>query len=123
MRHYDELARYERDGFDIIVDRTYEDIHPGDLFDDTCHDVKDICRKIDAGHYDWFMLRVRVMIDGLELGSHYLGGCLYEDAREVLTDGIAEDCIAEAIKEARARVWPLMRRLQGINENLEMSCG
>ena len=119
MRHWDELARLEREGFDIIVDRTYEDLHPRDCFDDTCYDIKDICNKIDSGVYDWFMLRVRVLVDGLELGNHYLGGCLYEDAREVLTDGVAEDCIAEAIKEAQGRVWPLMRRLQGINADME----
>lgn len=119
MRYYDELARYEREGFDIIVDRTYEDIHPRELFDDTCHDIAEICRKIDAGVYDWFMLRVRVFVEELELGSAYLGGCLYEDAREVLTDGMAEELIAEAIKEAQGRVWPLMRRLQGINADME----
>jgi len=119
MRHYTELARFEREGFDIIVDKTWEDDPVSICFDDTCHDIKEIERKIDSGVYDWFMLRVRVLVDGLELGSHYLGGCLYEDAGEVLTDGIAEDCIAEAIKEARSRVWPLMRRLQSINADME----
>jgi len=123
MRYYDELARYERDGFDIIVDKTWEEIHVGDLFDDTQYDIAEICNQIDSGCLDWFMLRVRVLVDGLELGSHYLGGMLYEDARECLTDGTAEDCITEAIKEAQSRVWPLMRRLQGINEDLEATCG
>ena len=33
-RYYDELAVYERNGFDIIVDKSYEDLHPNDLFDD-----------------------------------------------------------------------------------------
>ncbi len=123
MRHYTELARFEREGFDIIVDKTWEDDPVSICFDDTCYDIRDIERKIDSGQYDWFMLRVRVMVDGLELGSNYLGGMLYEDARECLTDGTAEDCITEAIKEAQSRVWPLMRRLQGINADLEMSCG
>ena len=26
MRHYEELATYEREGFEIIVDKTWEDI-------------------------------------------------------------------------------------------------
>jgi hypothetical protein len=125
MRHYDELARLERDGFDIIVDKTWEDLPIADLFDDTCHDIRELERKVDAGIYEWFMLRVRVLVDGHELGSHYLGGCMYENAREVLTDGVAEDCIWEALKEAKSRVWPLMRQLQAINENLEREavCG
>ena len=107
MRHYDELAVYQREGFEVIVDKTWEDIHPNQLFEE--EDAPEICAKIDQGVYDWFMLRVRVMLDGHELGSHYLGGCCYEDAREVLTDGTAEDCISEAIAEAKTEA----RRLVG----------
>ena len=119
MRYYDELARYEREGFDIIVDKTYDDTNPGDCFDDTCYDINDICRQIEHGQLDWFMLRVRVLVEGHELGSAYLGGCLYEDAREVLSDGTAEDQIHMALEEAKKAVWPLMRRLQAINADLE----
>jgi len=119
MRYYDELARYERDGFDIIVDRTWEDLNPRDCFDWTEEEMDQLLKDIDQGKYDWFMLRVRVLVDGHELGSSYLGGMLYEDPMECLTDGVAEDCIYEALKEAKTRVWPLMRRLQGINETME----
>ena len=118
-RYYDELARYEREGFDIIVDKTWEEIHVQDCFDDTCYDINDICRQIEHGQLDWFMLRVRVLVEGHELGSSYLGGCLYEDAREVLSDGTAEDQIYMAIEEAKKEVWPLMRKLQAINEEME----
>jgi hypothetical protein len=114
MRHYEELDSFERDGFLVIVDKTYEDIHPRELFDDSCHDIQDICRKIDDYTYEWFMLRVRVMLDGHELGSHYLGGCLYEDAREVLTDGTAEDCISAALIEARSEARRLVGSLQAV---------
>lgn len=120
MRHYTELARYERGGFDIIVDKTWEDSYVSDCFDDTCNDIQDICNKIDSGQYDWFMLRVRVLVEGLELGNAYLGGMLYEDARECLTDGSAEDMIAEALQGARLAVYPLMRRLQAINADMEL---
>jgi hypothetical protein len=72
MRYYDELARYEREGFEIIVDKTYEDIHPQDCFDDSCYDIPQICRDIDMGKYEWFMLRVRALVEGHELGSAYL---------------------------------------------------
>lgn len=30
MQHYQELARYDRSGFGIIVDKTWEDIDPWD---------------------------------------------------------------------------------------------
>lgn len=117
QRHYDELARYERDGFDVIVDKTWEDIPLADLFDTSIDpdtgkpyfDVEDMARKIDRCELDYFMLRVRVLLDGHELGSHYVGGFLYEDASEVLRDGVAEDMIYEAMLEARAEA----RRLVG----------
>ena len=117
QRHYDELARYERDGFDVIVDKTWEDIPLADLFDTSIDpdtgkpyfDVEDMSRKIDRCELDYFMLRVRVLLQGHELGSHYVGGFLYEDASEVLRDGVAEDMIYEAMLEAREEA----RRLVG----------
>ena len=110
MRYYDTLAEFERDGYDIIVDKTYEDLNPRDSFDDSVCDVDEIIKDIDRGHLEWFMLRVRVLVEGLELGSAYLGGCLYEDPREILTDGTAEDFIAEAMVEAKSQVYRLSRK-------------
>jgi hypothetical protein len=109
MRHWDELARYEREGFEVIVDKSWEDIDVADLFDDTCYDIQDLRDKINSYQLDWFMLRARVMLDGHELGNHIVGGFLYEDAREVLKDGMAEDLIYSAMEEAKLEA----RRLQG----------
>ena len=116
-RYYDTIAEFERDGFDIVVDKTYEDMHPYDCFE--ADDIDEISRKIDNGTYDWFMLRVRVMVEGLELGSAYLGGCLYSDAKEVLTDGIAEDLIAGALIEAKSKVYRLSRVFGGLSEAVD----
>jgi hypothetical protein len=110
QRYYDTIAEFSRDGYDIIVDKTYEDLHPQDCFDDGCFDIKQLCKDIEYGNLDWFMLRVRVLVEGLELGSAYLGGCLYKDAREVLSDGTAEDFIAEAMTEAKAQVYRLSKK-------------
>ena len=109
MRYYDELATYERNGFDVIVDKTWEDIDPRGQFEDS--DIDEIVEKINNDTYDWFMLRVRVLFEGHEFGSAYLGGCLYEDAREVLTDGTAEDLIDEAMAEAKREVHRLAGKL------------
>jgi len=119
MQYYEELATYEREGYDIIVDKTHEDMHPRDSFDDSCHDINEICKDIDRGHLEWFMLRVRVLVEGLELGSAYLGGCLYEDPKEILTDGTAEDIINEAMKEAQAQVYRLSRVFAALSEQVD----
>jgi hypothetical protein len=112
MEHYTELARYERDGFDIIVDMTNEYIHPRDLFDDSAEDIAEICRKIDDGTYEWFMLRVRALFGSHEFGVSHLGGCLYTDAREVLTDGMAEDLISETVELAKKEIVKMRERLE-----------
>jgi hypothetical protein len=122
MRHWDELLREPRDGFEVIVDKTWEDIPLDHLFDTSIdpdtgkpyYDVKDMARKIDRGDLDYFMLRARVMLDGHELGSHIVGGFLYEDAREVLKDGMAEDLIYQAMHEARVEARRLVGSLQKV---------
>ena len=117
MRYYDELATYEREGYEIIVDKTYEDLDPRGQFEES--DIAEILQKINDYTYDWFMLRVRVLAEGVELGSAYLGGCLYEDARECLTDGTAEDMIFEAMAEAKAEVYRVYRKFAELNEAIE----
>ena len=118
-RYYDTIAEFEREGYDIIVDKTYEDMHPSDSFDDECYNIKQLCEDIDSGRYDWFMLRVRVLVEGLELASEYLGACLYADAREVLTDGTAEDLIYSALEEAKTKVYRLSRVFGGLSEAVD----
>ena len=114
MHYYDELAVYERKGFRVVVDKTWEDIHPRDCFDDGCYDIEDMCRQIDRGDLDWFMLRVRVFIDDLELAAEYLGGMMYERASDCLTDGSAEDLIEQAVYSAQQRIPTLVERLSKI---------
>ena len=109
MRHYEELATYEREGYEIIVDKTWEDISVADCFDDTQFDIAEINHNIEHGNLDWFMLRVRVLVEGLELDSEYLGGMLYEDPKECLTDGSAEDLIDAALADAKKQVYRLSR--------------
>ena len=119
QRYYDTIAEFERGGYDIIVDKSYEDIDPKDCFDDECYNIKEIYADIESGKLDWFMLRVRVMVEGLELASEYLGGCLYADPKEVLTDGTAEDFICEALKEAKPKVYALKQKFAELSDMVD----
>jgi hypothetical protein len=78
-----------------------------------------MCQNIEHGNLDWFMLRVRVLVEGLELAEEFLGGCLYEDAREVLTDGTAEDIIDQALTRAKAQVYRLSKTFAGLSEQVD----
>lgn len=110
MRHWETLHEREQDGFQIIVDKTWEDCHPGDCFDDKEYDIADMCSRIDRGDLDWFMARARVMVDGLEIGDACIGGLLYEDARDFLRDGMGEDLILDALAEAQGRLTTLAKK-------------
>ena len=120
MRYYDHLATLQRDGFEIIVDKTWEDLNPRDCFDDACCDIEEIIKDIDRGHLDWFMLRVRALVDGHELVSSYLGGMLYEDPKECLADASAEDMISEAVAEAKREALRLVGSLQRVVDTAQV---
>jgi len=124
MNHYDTLLDELRGPFQVIVDKTWEDIPLADLFDTSVdpdtglpyYDVEEMARQIDRGDLDYFMLRVRVMFEGHELAADYVGGFLYEDAREVLRDGTAEDMIATATEQAKEAAANLFHKLQQLDE-------
>jgi hypothetical protein len=114
QRYYDTLLEEDRGQFHVIVDKTWEDLHPKDCFDDSVTDIQEICEKIDRGSLDWFMLRCRVFYEGVELAEDFIGGFLYEDAREILKDGVAEDIIEETIRQAREAAVEMKAKFEAL---------
>ena len=120
QRYWDVLEERDVGQLRIVLDKSWEDLHPSDCFDTSIDpdtgrpyfDIEEMCQQIDRGDLEWFILRARVFYEDIELGEHIVGGFLYEDAREVLKDGTAEDCIAEAMHEARAEARRLLGSLQ-----------
>ena len=123
MRYWDELLREERGDLEIVVDKSWEDISVRDCFDDgidedtgkPIFDLDQMEEDINEGRLDWFMLRARVFVEGLEVGDSIVGGFLYADAREVLRDGTAEDLIYQAIEEAKPKFYKLSRVFGGLS--------
>ncbi len=119
MRYWDELLREQRGDLEIVVDKSWEDCSIRDLFDDTVFDIREMEDKVNSGELDWFMLRARVFVEGLEVGSHVVGGFMYEDARETLRDGTAEDLIYCAVEEAKGQFYKLSRVFGGLSEQVD----
>lgn len=119
MRYYDTLLETKRGPYTVIVDKTWEDIHPRDCFDDSCYDIDEMCQKIDRGDLEWFMLRTRVFYEGVELSSEYLGGMLYEDPTECLTDGSADDQIWLALDAAKKTAMEYKQKFAELDVNIE----
>ena len=117
QRHYETIADTQRGPFTVIVDRSWEDLHPRDCFDDSVTDIQQLCEDIDTGKLEWFMLRVRVFFQDVELASEYLGGCLYADAREVMLDGTAEDIIYQALQQAQVTAADMKKQFAALDEN------
>lgn len=126
QRDYTTLLDEQRGPFNVIVDKTWEDIPLDHLFDTSTdpetglpyYDVEEMAYQIDRGDLDYFMLRVRVLFDGHELAVDYLGGFLYEDASEVLRDGVAEDMIWSATEAAKITAAQLFHKLQQLEGEL-----
>ena len=119
MRYWDELLREQRGDLEIVVDKSWEDIPIRDLFDDSCYDIKDMEDKVNSGQLDWFMLRARVFVEGLEISDAIVGGVMYEDARETLRDGTAEDLIYQAIEEAKPQFYRLSKAFAALSEMVD----
>jgi len=104
-----------------VIDTLPEDTPVDACFDPTAYDIAEIERKIDNGTYEWFILRVRVLLDGHGMGSAYLGGCLYENAKEVMANGTAHDVIHEAMGEALRTAESLREKLNAMEIGEEVT--
>ncbi len=119
MRYWDELLRENRGDLEIVVDKSWEDSRIRDLFDESCCDIRELEEKVNSGELDWFMLRARVFVEGLEVGECLCGGFLYEDAAETLRDGTAEDLVQQAIDQAKTQFYRLSRVFGGLSEQVD----
>ena len=59
-------------------------------------------RNINAGIWGHYQFRVAVRINGVLIGTDYLGGCIYADPMGFRGDGYFRDMVRQAIKDARA---------------------
>ena len=66
-------------------------------------------QRIERGELVYFVARVRVLLDGRELASDYLGGCCYESAGSFRQDPYFYDMVRSAIKDARAALRNIPR--------------
>lgn len=118
MQHwYHVETREDQAPFKVVLEWTYEDCALRDCFDDTVSDIEDMERRCNAGIDTHYIARVRVMYDGVEMGSAVIGSCYAydchpEDNMRAGIDGYLEDMIAEAMDEARGRAVEMLDRLK-----------
>ena len=109
MEYFLPIAEYERNGFNVVVDIADEFLDLADVYSGTYLDYHIAQLAIDDT-IEWFMLRVRVSIDDIELASAFRG-TMFCNPLDTLTNGVVEDLIASAIGSARERIPELMAKL------------
>jgi len=110
MTHWELINEKQFDGFDIRFYATPEDLPPHDLFDPTIDDIDQICRDIDNGRFAWFCAKVTASKNGIELAADYLGGNLYENVRDFVSENdYYADMRATVIAEAKQAIQDLTR--------------
>jgi len=89
-------------GYTIKIHKMQED--PSNIrdmyYEETEEFLKDIEDKIADGDLEFFQLRVQATKRDYVLGETYMGGFLYVDAEDVLSDNIIDDMIATVIADA-----------------------
>ena len=115
MSHTTWVKEYKDGKFDVKVGYFPDDAPVEHTFDESCYDIKELTTKIDMGDLDYFVARVQYLYDGIEMGTSFLGGCLYEDANKAIEEGLdgsLEDMLDEARDEAKGRCLEMVERLK-----------
>ena len=121
MLQYELIAKTTYKGFDVIVDRRPDDLPLEDSFDTEVDengkpiwDFDKMYEQLRNGETEWFVLRVRLFVDSLEVGSAFLGGNLYDADRvsDVMTDGVVDDMLVSAFDEAMQEYEYLQSKIE-----------
>jgi len=91
--------------FHIRLDYCDEDVDLQDMyrFDDSEEWINRTVKEIQDGYKYWVILRARVYLAGVEVGSHSLGGLLFDNTEQMesMMKSDYESIIEEAVSVAR----------------------
>ena len=97
------------DGFDITLSALVEYSSIADSFDDSVNEIQDIINKVNRYDLMWFCAGVTAYKNGIELGSEYLGECLYESLEDFIKDPYFEDMKTQAIERSKIIIEELTK--------------
>jgi len=95
-----------KDGFDLRFDALIESMPLGDAYEMTDSEYQDLRHKVyDTCELSYFCASITASKHGIELGTAYLGACLYDDYDSFIAD--QPYLIDEAIEEAKQTIKKL----------------
>lgn len=120
MNHWQKLE-YRGDEFQpfhIRLDYCHEDVAFRDMyaFDDDEEWITKTEKEIEDGYRYWVILRARVYLAGVEVGSHSLGGLLFDDTdqMESMMRSDYEGIISEAVANAKHNLRQMSEAMSGV---------
>ena len=114
---YSTVQEFTQDQFNIIVDWTYEDFLIRDCFEETEEQYQEMERRLEKGLDTHYIMRVRAVYNGVEMGCSTLGSCYAydcspeDDITTNLTDYL-EDLVTEAVAEARTNATAMLDKMK-----------
>lgn len=91
-----------KEGFDLRFDALVEHMPLIDVYEMTDAEYQELCHKVNTHELVFFCARITASKHGIELGTAYLGACLYDDYDSFLKE--QSDLIDEAIDEAKQSI-------------------
>lgn len=99
IMHSIELGKEQ--GFDLKVNFLVEYSTLDQAFDSSCENLEELAKKIDSYDLVFFTAQLVASKKGIELGSDYLGCCLYDSYDNFISDACTlSDMKNEAISNA-----------------------
>ncbi len=104
MTEWTNLRTFKTARFRVTLDWTWEE-WPDLSWDET----GETAAKVESGEWGVYLFRVRVTLDGEEVGRDYLGNSIYADPADFATEhrqggAYFPDMVREAIREARRAI-------------------
>ena len=97
MTDWENIWRFNTSRFSVRLDVAHDD-----WMDLSWDEDGDVARQINAGILGHFQFRVTVSLNGVMLGTDYLGGCIYENPEDFRGNGYFRGMVMAAIADARA---------------------
>lgn len=94
----------QKDGFDIAFYALPDEMTAAEV----CGEEQ-LADDIEQGRWQLFCAKVTASKCGVELGSDYLGQCIYEDYEDFIECDYFKDMVDSAINEAKSKIEELTR--------------
>jgi len=102
------------DGIDIFFTALPEHSAIADHFDNEHFNIPDMEEKVNNYELVWFTAQVTAEVDGKELASEYLGGCMYSSYEKFYSEKSCyfEDMQNTVLEEAKKEIPELIKTLK-----------